>query len=249
MGHLNIGDVRRLASMVDGIGQLKNDMEGVCEPCQLGKQARKPFHSQSEPRSSRVLELIHTDVCGPITPPTYDNKRYLITFLDDFTHFMVVCLVEKKSEMLYHFVTFKKMVFSQFEKRISKLRCDNGGEYISNDFKEMCRDSGIRLQYTIRFTPELNGVAERMNRTLLEKARSMIAESRMDKQFWGEAVLNAAYVTNRSPTRALNVNKTPAEIWFGKRPNLSNVRVFGSTAYAHIPDALRRKLDNKSKRI
>lgn len=151
MGHLNIGDVRRLASMVDGIGQLKNDMNGVCEPCQLGKQARKPFHSQSGPRSSRMLELIHTDVCGPITPPTYDNKRYLIIFLDDFTHFMVVCLVEKKSEMLYHFVTFKKMVFSQFEKRISKLRCDNGGEYISKDSKQMCRDSGFRsnTQYDI----------------------------------------------------------------------------------------------------
>ena len=141
------------------------------------------------------------------------------------------------------------MVFAQFERKISKLRCDNGGEYSSNEFKKMCRESGIQLQPTVPYNSEQNGVAERLNRTLMEKSRSMIAEFGVDKTLWGEAVLTATDITNRSPTRALSVNKTPAEMWFNKRPNLSNFRVFGSTAYAHIPDVLRTKLDNKSKRM
>lgn len=249
LGHLNINDIRRLIPLVDGIGPLIDDSEKVCEPCTLGKQIRKPFFSQNGVRSSRALELIHSDVCGPITPPTWNGKRYIVTFTDDYTHFTTVYLMEKKSEVIQHFFTFSQMVSSQFEKKISRLRCDNGGEYSSNEFKQMCRDSGIQIEYTVAYSPEQNGVAERLNRTLLDKARCMIAESKMDKQFWGEAVLNATYITNRSPTRALKMNKTPAEIWFGKRPNLSNLRVFGSTAYAHVPDVLRKKLDNKSRRM
>lgn len=86
--------------MVDGIGQLKNDIDGVCEPCTYGKQISKPFYSRGGERSSRVLQLIHSDVCGPITPPTHNGKRYFVTFMDDFTHFTVVNLMEKKSEVM-----------------------------------------------------------------------------------------------------------------------------------------------------
>ena len=90
-------------------------------------------------------------------------------------------------------------------------------------------------------------VAERMNRTLMEKARSMLSGTGLGQEFWAEAVETACYLVNRSPSSALE-DKTPHEVWTGKKPSLSHLRVFGCDAYVHVPKEKRTKLDNKSKR-
>ncbi|KYQ55699.1 Copia protein [Trachymyrmex zeteki] len=111
---------------------------------------------------------------------------------------------------------------------------------------EHFRTKGIQVEYTIRYTPQQNGVAERMNRTIIEKARYMILHSKLNKNFWSEAVLSAVYIINRSPTAALK-NLVPAELWFGKKPDVRKLKVFGCVAHLHIPKELNpRKFDSRS---
>lgn len=251
LGHLNGADVKRLSvgKMADGMSDLSKSGSNFCEPCIFGKQTRKPFSKINIARSKRILEIVHSDVCGPVNPTAWNGHHYFVTFVDDYTHFVTVYTIEKKSDVLKSFMDYSEKVQARFGQRISRLRCDNGGEYKSNEFKRFCSTSGIDIEFTIPYTPEQNGVAERMNRTLVEKARTMIHESGLEKHLWNEAVLCAAYTTNRSPTRALvgkRVNKTPAELWYDKKPNLSNLRVFGSAAYTHIPKIKRSKIDSKS---
>ena len=121
------------------------------------------------------------------------------------------------------------------------MRTDNGGEQTSTEFKSYLKNNGMEHQYTIPKTPEQNGVSERMNRTLVEKVRSMLADSRLPQKFWAEALSTAVYLINRSPTKALD-KTTPFEAWYEKKPNVSHLRVFGSSAYAHIPKDERKKL-------
>ena len=129
---------------------------------------------------------------------------------------------------------------------MKKLRTDNGGEYTSTEFESYLKDEGIEHQYSIPKTPEQNGVSERMNRTLVETVRSMLADSRLPQRFWAEALSTAAYMINRSPTKALD-DKTPFEAWYGKKPNVNHLRVFGCSAYTHVPKDQRKKLDSKAK--
>ena len=109
-------------------------------------------------------------------------------------------------------------------------------------FKTFCADKGTAHQLTNPYTPEQNGVSERLNRTLIESARSMLIHAKMQLTFWAEAVNTAVYLHNRSPTSTLK-DKTPFESWFGKKPNVSNLKVFGSVCFFHTPDHLRKKLD------
>ncbi|KYB24675.1 Retrovirus-related Pol polyprotein from transposon TNT 1-94-like Protein [Tribolium castaneum] len=132
-----------------------------------------------------------------------------------------------------------------FGTKIATLKCDNGREYLPNDLVSFCKGKGIVIKTTIPYTPEQNGKAERLNRTLLEKATAMILESELSKDLWGKAVLCAAYVTNRCPTSCLE-NVTPSEMFYGRKPNLNNLRVFGSVAYSHIPkQKMKSKFDRK----
>ena len=130
---------------------------------------------------------------------------------------------------------------------IGTLRTDNGGEYLSSAFQNYLKERGIRHEFTVRHSPQQNGVSERMNRTLVESALSMIAHAGLSNIFWAEAISAAAYVRNRLPTTTLKEREIPYERWYGRKPNVSHFRVFGCMAYAHVPDCERRKLDTKSK--
>ena len=88
-----------------------------------------------------------------------------------------------------------------------------------------------------------------MNRTLVESARSMIVHAALSDIFWAEAVSTAAYVSNRLPTTAPKENETPYERWYGRKPDVGHLCVFGCMAYAHVPDSERRKLDKKSRKM
>lgn len=142
------------------------------------------------------------------------------------------------------FVEYAEMVQTKFNKRIAVLRCDNGGEYKSQDFKLFCKKNGTVIDFTNPYTPEQNGKSERYNRSLVEKARSMMQHADVPKEFWDEAVRTAAYLINRSPSANLE-DATPAEVWYGKKPDVSNLTVFGCIAYSHIPKELRNKFDAK----
>lgn len=214
-GHVGCDSLRELVKceMVDGLKLTDFDSETVtCEPCLSGKIVKLPFTSGEERRSSRPLELIHSDVCGPMTPCTWNGKRFFVSFIDDFSHFAIIYLMSTKDEVIDCFREYEALVTAHFGSRIARLRTDNGGEYVSEEMRKFCRNKGISMELTVPYTPEQNGVSERMNRTLMERARALLAESGFGKEMWGEAVYTATYLTNRCPTSAVTEKKTPYEL-------------------------------------
>lgn len=176
-GHLNFQSLCLLSrnDMVKGLPNFSGTAAMDCVGCIQGKQSRQPFSGHRE-RARRPLERIHADVCGPITPQTWDGKRYFVTFTDDFTHFSVVYLIREKSEVFSKFKEYEAMATARFGTKISCIRSDNGGEFVSGAQLEYYKKQGIQFESTVAYTPQQNGVAERLNRTLVEKTRSMISD-------------------------------------------------------------------------
>ena len=131
--------------------------------------------------------------------------------------------------------------------KLKTLRTDNGGEFTSIKFQSFLISCGVRHELTIPKTPEQNGLAERLNRTLVETTRSMLLDAKLTHKFWAEALSTATYLRNKSPTSALK-KTTPHEAWYGQKPRVDHLRVFGSSAYTHIPKDERGKLDSKTKK-
>lgn len=247
MGHLGVDSIRKLVTngMVKDLDlHDDNDME-LCKGCILGKQNRRPFPTNGTKRAKDILELIHTDVCGPMKQTSLGGSRYFLTFIDDKTRNTFVYFLKSKNEVFTKFQEFKALVEKQTGKNIKILRSDNGGEYVSHAFDMYLKSNGIQHQTTIAYTPEQNGVAERANRTIVERARSMLHSQELGYELWAEAVAAAVYLKNRSPTKAVP-NMTPEEAWSGLKPSVAHLRAFGCKAYAHIPKQKRNKFDSKS---
>ena len=153
--------------------------------------------------------------------------------------------MSEKSTTLDIFKKFKIMVEKDSGNSICCLRTDRGGEFNSCEFNSFCRNNGIKRKLIATYTSQQNGVAKRKNRTIMNMVRSMLSEKRVPKQFWPEAVKWTIYVLNRSHTLAVK-NVTPEEAWNDTKPLVKYFRVFGCIAYAHVPDAQRKKLDDKS---
>ena len=246
-GHLGADNLNKL-SQKDMVTNFDFDKQkfNFCEFCTMGKHNRSPFpHSESQ-RANDVNELIHSDVCGPL-PDSLGNNKYFVTFIDDSSRHCWGYPIKSKDKVFDVFREFRAMVEKITGKPIKTLRSDNGGEYKSNAFKEYMTECGIRHEFTVPYTPEQNGAAERLNRVLMEKVRAMLIQSKLPHRFWAEALNTAVHVHNLSPSRLLG-DKTPREMFTGKKPNVAYLRSFGCTAYAHIPKEQRKKLDPKSKK-
>ncbi|GAQ83662.1 putative retrotransposon protein [Klebsormidium nitens] len=218
--------------------------ETLCEDCVLGKQTRKPF-PPSDRESSRPLELIHTDLCGTIPCKSAGGARYAVTFIDDFIRCGVVQLLQNKEQARRALEAYVNLVENQLGLKVKRIQSDRGGEYWNGEVKEFCAKTGIFHQKTNAYSSQENGVAEKLNRTLMDKVRPMLSESGLELKWWGEAILTANYVRNRTLTK--KTGKTPYEMFFGKKPDISNLRVFGAPAFVHTPAQRRKKLDPVSK--
>eukprot|EP00253_Pinus_taeda_P006975 PITA_06975 len=183
-GHLNFGGLNLLhrKRMVRGLPLIEKP-DSLCEGCILGKQHKESFPAGKSIRAKAPLEIVHSDVCGPMEVPSLGGNR----------------------------------------------------------------ENGIRKQFTARYTPQQNGVAERKNRTILDMARSMLKAKHLPHEYWAEAVTCAVYILNRCPTKAV-MNRIPEEAWSGQKQIVTHMRVFSCVAYAHVPDQLRRKLDSKGEK-
>lgn len=242
MGHLNARSMAKLSTLVDGMEYSEAD-DGICDTCQIGKSHRLPFQS-SDTQTSNLLELVHSDVLGPIEEDSLGGSKYVLLFLDDFSHKSFLYFLESKDQVANKFNIFKNFVENQTNKKIKTLRSDNGGEYCNNAFKNIVESSGILHQTTCAYTSQQNGKAERYFRSLMDKARCLLTDANLPNKFWAEAVNTASYLLNRSPSKS--IKSTPEEVWSGKKPNLSHVKVFGCKAYTHIPTQKRKKLDPRA---
>lgn len=217
----------------------------TCEPCIMAKQHRLPFPSSTS-ETTCPLELLHMDLCGPMPVRSLGGSRYLATFLDDYSKFSVIVPVEFKSDVTNTFINLVTYLENQSGHKLRSIRTDNGGEYVNNAMKAFLRSRGIHHQQTVPYTPQQNGTAERLNRTIMEKVRAMLADSGLPAKMWAEAAVTANYVRLRSP--AAGRAKTPWELFYGSPPDVSNLRIFGCTAYVLVPREKRTKLEPVSRR-
>lgn len=249
-GHLGYQNMAKLPNMVTGIDLASSDFikaaKTVCATCQQNKQVSLPYEPAAS-KTTQPLELVHSDLCGPITPASKGGGRYIATFLDDYTKFSVIKVLKNKSDMALAIPE----VFNFLERQsagnhvVKALRTDNGTEYVNLDVTTYLNTNGIVHQTSNPYTPQQNGKAERLNRTLLEKMRTMINGADLPAEMWGEAAVTANMLRNRSPASGIDV--TPYQMFLGKQPNVSYLRPYGSNAFALIPKSKRTtKLDEVS---
>lgn len=249
-GHMNSSDLNKMKNnlLVDGLlysGELKTTKQN-CVVCCEAKQTRLPF-SQKGSRASSILELVHADLCGPMEVVSIGGSRYFLILEDDFSRMAFIYFLKNKDETFEIFKEFKLMVENQTNLKIKKFRSDNGGEFCSRNFDNFLKKCGIIHQKTNAYTPEQNGSSERLNRSVVEKAKCLLFDAGLETKFWAEACNTAVYLKNRS--FATGLNKTPFEVWTGSRPNVSCLRIFGSSVMVHIPKAKRQKWDKKSEKM
>ena len=187
-----------------------------------------------------AYQTIHSDLCGPMPIDSVGGSRYFVTFLDDFSRYTHVYFIKQKNEVLQKFKEFVNLTTNLTGKQVKNLRCDNGGEYQSICFDNYLKEEGIFHQTTVPDNPSQNGIAERMNHTLVEAARSMMYHANMPQKFWAEAINTAVYLRNSSPTISLK-GVTPYESLYGEKPDVSNLKFFGCAAYVHVAKQKRKK--------
>ncbi|CAO2199473.1 unnamed protein product [Urochloa humidicola] len=245
-GHLSFDALGRLSKMVTGLPEIKHAGE-LCDSCLAGKQRRLPFPKAARYRAADPLELVHGDLCGPITPATHGGRRYFLLLVDDCSRFMWLQLLSNKSDAADAIKAFKTRAEAESGKRLRVLRTDRGGEFTAEEFAEYCAEEGVRRHLTAPYTPQQNGVVERRNQTIVGMARSMMKAKKMPVAFWGEAVTTAVFILNRSPTKALK-GKTPYEAWHGRKPNVSYLRTFGCIGHVKNTKPGLGKLEDRSTR-
>lgn len=240
LGHPNDDILRHLATAVDGIPQFSVN-KGVCEVCRLSKA--KQQISRSMEKEDDVQEPFHRVSCDIIQfQEGYNGDEYVVHFEDFLTKYNVLFCVPQRSGFSSILETFLNLVHTQWKRQIQVLRMDNETAAVdSDDFQELCSKRGLRVEYSAPRTPAQNGHAERFGRSIIEKARSMRLEANLPASLWPELAKTAAYLLNRTPTKALRW-KTPMEALTGRKPTLRHLRTIGCKAYV-----LRRDLPRKDK--
>lgn len=249
-------------NVIHGVEITSDTSTSPCTGCIIGKSHQLTFTNSTRSQSSKLLSLVHSHVLGPINVPSLDGSRYVITFIDDHSKWTVDYTMHRKSDAFGCFKTYKtyaerhtgRKIYSlhilndTFPKpKIKILRTDNSGEYLSASFKSYLMQNGISHKLTIAYTPQNNGVAERLNLTLMELVRYMIYHANVHTKFWAESLSTAVYVRNCVTSRGLPPHTTPHDLWHEKPPNLSHLRTFGSEAWYVLPRQKNNKLDAQSR--
>jgi transposase InsO family protein len=213
-GHLNMRSLKMLKDkeMVNGLQIDPKSMPSpTCKACVLAKQHHEPFPKESEREVEEIGDLTVSDLWGPARTTSLKGYRYYVSFTDVKSRRSMLYFAKGKDETLTKFEQYKAYMETQTGRKLKTLRCDNGGEYVNAKFKDFCAKAGIEMQTTAPHSPSQNGIAERLNRTIVERARAMLFSADLPKFLWPEAVAYSTYLKNRNPTRALKNFKTPHE--------------------------------------
>ena len=217
LGRLNEQYLKTLgkSKKIKGMSSFNGQSLPLCEICVKGKHAQNSFPEGKSDRTSEILEIVHSDVCGPFHVESLGGKRCFATFIDDYSRWCEVVVLRQKSDLLDEFKNHVQKVENRSGKRVKCLQSDNGKEYVNKEFDAFLRLKGITRRLTVPHTPQQNGIAERKNRTLLEATRCLLLQRSMSPGFWAEAVTTACYLQNRHPSSAIDF-QIPFELWFGK---------------------------------
>ncbi|GJV59313.1 putative ribonuclease H-like domain-containing protein [Tanacetum coccineum] len=228
LGHVNFKTMNKLVkgNLVRGLPSKLFEINQTCVACQKGKQHRASCKSKTVSSISQPLQMLHMDLFGPTFVKSLMKKMYCLVVTDDFSRFSWVFFLATKDETSEILKTFITGIENLIDLRVKVIRCDNGTEFKNRVMNQFCEMKGIKREFSVARTPQQNGVAERKNRTLIEAARTMLADSKLPTTFWAEAVNTACYVQNRVLVIKPH-NKTPYELFLGRKPALSFMRPFG----------------------
>ncbi|GJV58704.1 putative ribonuclease H-like domain-containing protein [Tanacetum coccineum] len=220
LGHVNFKNLNKLVkgNLVRGLPSKIFQNDHTCVACQKGKQHKASCKAKSVSSISHSLQLLHMDLFGPTSVRSLNHKTYCLVITDDFSRFSWVFFLRTKDETSGILKDFIRQIENQLNQKVKTIRCDNGTEFKNKDVIEFCGSKGIKREYSNARTPQQNGVAERKNRTLIEAARTMLADSFLPNTFWAEAVSTACYVLNRVLVTKPH-NKTPYELLTGNKNN------------------------------
>jgi hypothetical protein len=179
---------------------------------------------------------------GPFLHPSINKARFVLIFVDDFSHFTLIYFLEKKYKVFQHLKYFKSLVETKFKNKIKVLQTDNGGEYVNHDIHDLFHEEGIQLQHIFPYTLQQNGVVEQKNRSLKEMESFMLHEKSLPQRLWAEEINCETHIQNISPHRYVK-DKTPYESWSDLKLVVTRFRIFGSRAWAQIPSEKRKELD------
>ena len=196
-----------------------------CEACVQVKQTIRPFPKEADGQSKVPGERTISDVWGPARVESIGGAKYYISFTDDAACVHTPLFTKNKGQatrLIQHYILEIEKKFGQNPKY---LRFDNGSKLVNKEMKKWAGDKGIVIETTTPYSPQQHGTAERLNRTLLELAHTMLIAKGLPTFLWAEAVLHTSYIRNHSPTKALD-GLTPIEAWTGKKPDVSHFREF-----------------------
>ncbi|GJS65668.1 putative ribonuclease H-like domain-containing protein [Tanacetum coccineum] len=227
LGHVNFKNLNKLVkgNLVRGLPSKIFQNDHTCVACQKGKQHKASLKAKVVSSISQSLQLLHMDLFGPTSIRSINHKTYCLVITDDFSRFSYVFFLRTKDETSGILKDFIRKIENQLNQKVKTIRCDNGTEFKNRNIIELCGSKGIKKEYSNAKTPQQNGVAERKNKTLIEAARTMLADSFLPNTFWAEVVSTACYVLNRVLVTKPQ-NKTPYELITGKMPIISYIRPF-----------------------
>jgi hypothetical protein len=220
-------------------------VDQVCDGCLAGKQRRVSFLGEASYRAAHRLELVHGDLCGPVTSATPGDNRFFFLLVDDLSRYTWLTLMKTKDQAMMAFMAFQARAEAEAERKLGTLRTDRDGEFTARAFIDYCTKEGIQRHLTASYTPEQNKVIERRNQTVMGMARSMFKAMAVPGWFWGEAVSTAVYVLNRCPTQSVD-GCTPYEVWHGVKPAVHHLCTFGCVAHVKQGNKKLSKLEDRS---
>ena len=227
LGHISHGKLKKMMSLIGDSSYIPLDKVDSCDICTQSKQKRSSFGTFGGLRSTRPLELVHTDLLE-VNIRSLGGKRYILTFIDDFTRYAKLRYLAKKSDVLEEL----KQCIAEAEREtslsVSRIRSDNGGEY--RRLEQELRTIGIKWETTTSYTPEMNGVAERYNGKLLEMSRALLLGSNLPKTLWAELINTSNFLMNR--TYHSTIDSIPYCKYFNKQSiSVDFYRKIGCKAY------------------
>ncbi|KAD2393219.1 hypothetical protein E3N88_40196 [Mikania micrantha] len=246
LGHVNLKNMNQLVKhgLVRGLPMKDFSCDENCTACLKGKQHKVSFPPIGDTKSTACLHMLHMDLFGPVKVMSMAKKKYCLVIVDDYSRFVWTFFLHSKDEVAKSIINFVLYVEKQYSLPVKCVRSDNGTEFRNHILDEFYLAKGIKRQYSIPRTPEQNGVVERKNRTLIEAARTMLADSGLPLTFWAEAVNTACYVQNRVLVNQRWL-KTPYEVLHTLTPLISFFRAFGCPCYIlNTKDPL-KKFDSK----
>jgi len=241
MGHTGWSGLRRMVGNVNGMGavmarELTAAQQPPCEICVSTKLTAAP-HPLTEQRAEKPLEKVHTDVAGPIDTVGYQGGRYFVTLVDEYSAYAAVGVLHSKEET----GDWLKAKLLQWErianKSVTTVHSDRGGEYVAGHLQRWFGEQGIVHTFTTAYSPQSNGMAERLNRTMKERVRSMLAAGPLPAKLWPAALTTAAYLHNMVPCghpRSIRHKQTPYELFTTTVPNVSHLRAYGCPVYVRL---------------